>query len=131
MNAEEIKKRRKLLGLTQKELAQLLGVSFQTVNGYENGKEIPTTKYQLLDTILSNKNIQELNEPQEIYGELTGIDKKINQLIDRLNEINNILELLPKEKKHDKIHYIELKKLLQEQILLYKIAKKDKENNAE
>lgn len=40
MNGIEIKEKRKKLNLTQKILAEMLGVSTQTVNGYENGKEI-------------------------------------------------------------------------------------------
>lgn len=48
MNALEIKEKRKKLGLTQKQLAELVGVSTQTINGYENGKEIPFTKHKII-----------------------------------------------------------------------------------
>ena len=48
MNAIEIKEKRLLLGISQKELAKRTGVSTQTINGYENGKEIPTTKHPIL-----------------------------------------------------------------------------------
>lgn len=42
--AEAIEKLRKKMLLTQTELANLLGVSFGTVNRWENGKYEPTMK---------------------------------------------------------------------------------------
>jgi len=55
MNSLEIKEKRLKLGLSQKTLAKLVGVSTQTINGYENGKKIPTTKYQILEQTLNKK----------------------------------------------------------------------------
>lgn len=86
MNAKDIKEKRKILGFTQKQLAELIGVSFQTINGYENGKEIPTTKYQILDTVLNPKN-NILNEPAENYINVSS------------NEISEILEEITQRKK--------------------------------
>lgn len=51
--------REKLL-LTQTELANLLGVSFQTVNRWENGHHIPTMKYR--------RKIRELMRKANRYG---------------------------------------------------------------
>lgn len=42
--AEAIKKLRKKMILTQTEFAELLGVTFGTVNRWENGTYEPTTK---------------------------------------------------------------------------------------
>lgn len=42
--AEGIKELRKKLILTQTEFAELLGVSFQSINRWENGKHEPTIK---------------------------------------------------------------------------------------
>ncbi len=42
MSPEEVKKLREGLGLTQEQLAHELGVSFATVNRWENGKRSPT-----------------------------------------------------------------------------------------
>ncbi len=39
---EAVKKLRKQLGLSQEELAHALGVSFATVNRWENGKTAPS-----------------------------------------------------------------------------------------
>lgn len=38
----QIKQLRDRLGLTQEAFAQFIGVSFQTVNGWENGKQKPS-----------------------------------------------------------------------------------------
>lgn len=48
MNAEDVKKLRATLGITQRELAQKLGVSLKTITNYENGGVIPDSKRQLL-----------------------------------------------------------------------------------
>ena len=44
MTVEKIKELRAKLMLTQVEFAKLLGVSFQSVNRYENGKSKPTMR---------------------------------------------------------------------------------------
>lgn len=52
MNAEEIKKRRKILKLTQTDLAKKLGVSLKTIQNYESGEVIPDSKNALLHAVL-------------------------------------------------------------------------------
>ncbi len=42
MKAEEIKKLRKSFGMTQEDFAHELGVTFATVNRWENQKAIPS-----------------------------------------------------------------------------------------
>lgn len=56
INPENIKALRLKLVLTQTEFAQMLGVSFATVNRYENGKSIPTIKIQRVLLQLMKKN---------------------------------------------------------------------------
>lgn len=55
MNSLELKEKRLKLGFSQKKLAKLVGVSTQTINGYENGKKIPVTKYQILEETLNRE----------------------------------------------------------------------------
>jgi transcriptional regulator with XRE-family HTH domain len=129
MKALEIKEKRLSLGLTQKVLAELIGVSTQTINGYENGKEIPSTKYQILDTIL-NKGISNIvKEPPELYTKnQSGFNEKISQIEERIKEHEEICNLLfdnPEGIKHQK----ELIRLLNMQINLIQKAKKDKAND--
>lgn len=58
MEAQEIKKRREELGLTQKELGDLIGASRETIINYEKGKPIPKSKIEILNKVL---------EPESIY----------------------------------------------------------------
>lgn len=129
MRAIEIKEKRLNLGLTQKELAKLIGVSTQTINGYENGKEIPSTKYQILDTILNNKASNIIKKPTKNSTEnLAGYDEKTRQLKERIYEHQQICCLL-----FDDIvgldHQKEIIRLLEMQINLIEKAKKDKLND--
>ena len=53
----DTKKLREKLMISQKELADLLGVSFETVNRWENGHHKPTYKYQRKLKNLYTKNV--------------------------------------------------------------------------
>lgn len=125
MNAIEIKEKRLILGFTQKELAKRVGVSTQTINGYENGKEIPTTKYQILDTIL-NQNISNIiKEPSAIYNKnYTENDEKIIQLEERLKEYKEISFLLKDDPVNLK-HQLEMIKLIETQLDIRKKTNKE------
>ena len=48
ISAEEIVKYRKSKGLSQEDLASILGVSKNTVYNYERGEKIPDSKIQIL-----------------------------------------------------------------------------------
>ena len=41
--SKEVRNLRKKLGITQQEIADALGVSFATVNRWENGKTVPSS----------------------------------------------------------------------------------------
>ena len=57
--AEAIKELRKKLVLTQTEFAELLGVSFQSINRWEKGKHEPTIKVKRkLDTYFKQHGIE-------------------------------------------------------------------------
>lgn len=58
MEAQEIKQRREELGLTQKELGDLIGASRETIINYEKGRPIPRSKIEILNKVL---------EPDSIY----------------------------------------------------------------
>ncbi|WP_339889766.1 XRE family transcriptional regulator [uncultured Flavobacterium sp.] len=57
MKGIEIRSKRKQLGLTQKELADKLGVSHNTISNWEKGEVIPNSKDSLIDSFL-NINIE-------------------------------------------------------------------------
>jgi len=52
MEGLDIKKRRDELGLTQKELGDLIGASRETIINYEKGKPIPRSKSEILNKVL-------------------------------------------------------------------------------
>ncbi len=50
----DIQKLRDLLGYTQEELSERLGVSSRTIQNWEQGKKIPKTKIDMLRKLASN-----------------------------------------------------------------------------
>lgn len=62
MEKSELKKRRERLGLTQSELAEIIGVASNTVSGYETGRtEIPNYMDLVLEALEARK-IKELQK---------------------------------------------------------------------
>jgi transcriptional regulator with XRE-family HTH domain len=57
MEGLEIKQRREALGLTQKELGDLIGASRETIINYEKGKPIPKSKSEILNKVLADEPI--------------------------------------------------------------------------
>lgn len=55
-----VKNLREKMLVTQEELAEILGVSFASVNRYENGKTVPTIKVKRKIVELCKKNKVEL-----------------------------------------------------------------------
>ena len=61
MSPEEVKKLRGSLGMTQEQLARELGVSFATVNRWENGKRNPTgLSLKALDDLRTKKKVRKI-----------------------------------------------------------------------
>jgi transcriptional regulator with XRE-family HTH domain len=57
MDGLEIKQKREKLGLTQKELADLIGASRETIINYEKGKPIPKSKDEILSKVLDQDEV--------------------------------------------------------------------------
>ena len=56
--AEKVKLVRTKLKLSQEDLARELGVSFATINRWENGKTMPTKKHLcIIENVLKEHNI--------------------------------------------------------------------------
>lgn len=127
MNGLEIREKRKKLGFTQKKLAELVGVSTQTINGYENGKEIPSTKHHVLDKILSLNESNILNNSDGDNIKFSGYDRRIVELNERINEHNEIIKLLKKDSEEAK-HHKEVIRLLKIQIKIISEAKSNHES---
>lgn len=60
-----VKKLREKMLVTQEEMAEILGVSFASVNRYENGKTVPTMKVKRKIVELYKKNKIELVMKEE------------------------------------------------------------------
>lgn len=65
MTAKDIREKREALGLSQKELASLVGVGKNTIYNYENGGTIPKGKIPILERVLNPNNVIEKKEDQE------------------------------------------------------------------
>jgi DNA-binding XRE family transcriptional regulator len=97
MNSLELKELRKKQGLTQQQLANLIGVSLKTVQNYEKGEVIPETKHEILRNVL---NPMVINEPNTEYKIIqTNCEEKLQNAIKEIELKNEIIELL-KEKIH-------------------------------
>ncbi len=65
MEKDELKKRRERLGLTQTELAKVLGLAANTVSGYETGRlEVP----QFMDLVLETLEARQIKNLQTPIG---------------------------------------------------------------
>ena len=67
MNDKEVKAIRSKLGLTQVEFAKKLGVDTKTVQNWESGKRIPSSKHGILRSLLL--------EPQQYAGGFEEVDE--------------------------------------------------------
>jgi transcriptional regulator with XRE-family HTH domain len=128
MNALEIKEKRKKLNLTQKQLAERIGVSTQTINGYENGKEIPSTKIQILESVLNENQYNIVSEPTTLYNKSNGFKSKINDVENQIYEIEKNI-LIKKELKEDFSGDQTIIKILKERIELIKIGERNKRDD--
>jgi DNA-binding XRE family transcriptional regulator len=73
VNALNIRSKRKELKLTQKQLADILGVSFNTISNWERGEVIPETKFGIIKSFLNQEKHNIVNEPNLIpvsYNEM-------------------------------------------------------------
>ncbi|AMA48650.1 MULTISPECIES: helix-turn-helix domain-containing protein [Flavobacterium] len=122
MTPEKLKIARKKKGLTQKEVADLIGVSFQTYNGYENGKKIPSTKYQILENVLFSANY--VNEPASIYFKENEHDKTIKHLNDMIAQREEILKIL-NPNSLDYYHNLEMIQIYKERIKYINLFKEN------
>ena len=103
--SENLKKRRLELGLSQKELAKKVGISFRTIQNYENKKTTPTSAVMEAISIALDIGFEEMIDDNEsnikvsLVKKLEKIDiEKINYLVMNINfsieELNKELSKL-------------------------------------
>lgn len=103
--SENLKSKRKQLGLTQKELAEIVGITPKTIQNYEKKKTIPTPALMEEISIALNVSFEEMIDDNEsnikvsLVKKLEKIDiEKINYLVMNINfsieELNKELSKL-------------------------------------
>lgn len=89
MNGTEIREKREKLGLTQKELADLIGASRETIINYEKGKAIPKSKTEILQKVLEPQPVQEAAMPNSESNLITAADNFENKNGNKFIELPN------------------------------------------
>ncbi len=119
VSSEEVKYIRRMLKLRQRELADLIGVSINTIQNYEKGGVIPVSKQKLLMNILEELQ-SNINPPSGSYNIIGN---------SRVNDINiGVHPERYKEKKTNNIDKIlSENERLKNELDLLKRSIKDKE----
>lgn len=94
--SENLKSKRKQLGLTQKELASIVGVSVRTIQNYENKKTIPTSAVMESISIALNISLNRMLGINELNSRKKSIDT-LNKIDSLLLFINNAVEEIKEE----------------------------------
>jgi transcriptional regulator with XRE-family HTH domain len=68
MTKEELKKNLKKMGMTKRQLAELLGLSYSTVNNWGNSKNIPRWMESWMTLYLEAKEYRELRKRMVAAG---------------------------------------------------------------
>ena len=89
--SENMKRRRLKLGLRQKELAEIVGVSLKTIQNYENKKTIPTSAVMESISIALNISLNRMLGINELNSRKKSIDT-LNKIDSLLLLINNAVE---------------------------------------
>ncbi|MGD1319559.1 helix-turn-helix domain-containing protein [Chryseobacterium sp. 2R14A] len=97
MNNQELRERRKALGITQEDAAKLLGIAFQTYNIYENKGKLTKTKLALIERVFSElESKKTINSVFEEKSEYLISDKKYSPE-ELLSEIYKEVKVVRKE----------------------------------
>lgn len=70
---------RQKTGLSQEDLGRLLGVSFTTINRWENGRQAPRLdfrQWKILTILLAGMGIDSKDLPDNAFGEIQRINAK-------------------------------------------------------
>lgn len=94
--SENMKRRRLKLGLRQKELAEVVGVSIKTIQNYENKKTIPTSAVMESISIALNISLNRMLGINELNSRKKSIDT-LNKIDSLLLFINNAVEEIKEE----------------------------------
>lgn len=96
--SENLKSKRKQLGLTQKELAEIVGITPKTIQNYEKKKTIPTPALMEEISIALNVSLNRMLGINELNSRKKSIDT-LNKIDSLLLLINNAVEEIKEEMK--------------------------------
>lgn len=96
--SENLKSKRKQLGLTQKELAEIVGITPKTIQNYEKKKTIPTPAVMESISIALNISLNRMLGINELNSRKKSIDI-LNKIDSLLLLINNAVEEIKEEMK--------------------------------
>ena len=95
--AKNLKEQRMKMGYTQEKLAEISGLSIQTINDIEGGRKWVSDKtitrlsialqiecFQLLIPEFTGQNKKEINSTQKLLGLMKNLKKTVNTNIDEL-----------------------------------------------
>ena len=88
--SENLKSKRKQLGLTQKELAEIVGITPKTIQNYEKKKTIPTPALMEEISIALNVSFEEMIDNSELNNKI--ISAEILEKIENNSTYEFILE---------------------------------------
>lgn len=91
-----IKEVRSSLGVTQKQLAEMLGVSVATIQNWEYGGKIPRTKHQTISALLKDvdNSISCHFTPDKALEEIASLRKLLEKSQEQIDKLLGIIERL-------------------------------------
>lgn len=99
--SENLKKRRLELGLSQKELAEMVGITPKTIQNYEKKRTIPTSAIMESVSIALDIGLEKMIDDNETYIKVSLVEKLEKIDIEKINylvmNINFSIEELNKE----------------------------------
>ena len=99
--SENLKSKRKQLGLTQKELAEIVGITPKTIQNYEKKKTIPTPALMEAISIALDIGLEQMFDDNESNIKVSLVEKLEKIDIEKINylvmNINFSIEELNKE----------------------------------
>lgn len=118
MTSLELKRKREALGLSQKDLASLIGVGKNTIYNYESGGKIPDSKIPILNKVL-DPNISTGKEVAQQKESASGFEDVVaRKVLERFKPIiEKILESHQQSKNaldHSRLDIDELKDEIEE-----------------
>jgi len=87
---KNIKKIRILAGLTQKELAEKVGVSGKTISAYETGRALPPLPVLVKITEATGKRLEDLIGDEKSFN-FSDTEKKIENLEERVSNLEQLI----------------------------------------